>query len=271
MNAAVTFFSSGTPSARSPSPGVKASIPPRASPAASRLACRSVSAVVALGLEEVAGVDDQRRIGLRAGPCRHGGPPREAAERLHGTVAGGVLPLQVRRVKEGDLPCRAAPGAARHPRHGSAKGAGPAVGDTAWSLRHPTSATISAAQARRARAFDARPTKTLRRRRYYLQPGPPAGDDPCQQSTTKTRPQIERETDLPDEEGVLADAVEVGPSEPADADALDADEVVPPASAGALTPLRDPVGRFLAEARRFPRLTDEEERKLGKAVRERGT
>ena len=76
------------------------------------------------------------------------------------------------------------------------------------------------------------------------------------------------ETDLPDEEGVLADAVEAGPSEPADG--LDADEVVPPASAGALAPLRDPVGRFLAEARRFPRLTDEEERKLGKAVRELG-
>ncbi len=74
------------------------------------------------------------------------------------------------------------------------------------------------------------------------------------------------ETDLPDE-GVLADAVEAGP---ADADTLDADEVVPPASAGALAPLRDPVGRFLAEARRFPRLTDEEERKLGKAVREEG-
>ena len=78
------------------------------------------------------------------------------------------------------------------------------------------------------------------------------------------------ETDLPDEEGTLTDAVEAGPAEPADADTLDVDEVVPPASAGVLTPLRDPVGRFLAEARRFPRLTDEEERKLGKAVRELG-
>ncbi len=46
--------------------------------------------------------------------------------------------------------------------------------------------------------------------------------------------------------------------------------MVPPAAAGALAPLRDPVGRFLAEARRFPRLSDEEERKLGKAVREQG-
>ena len=33
---------------------------------------------------------------------------------------------------------------------------------------------------------------------------------------------------------------------------------------------RDPVERFLAEARRYPRLSEEEERKLGKAVRERG-
>jgi RNA polymerase sigma-32 factor len=82
------------------------------------------------------------------------------------------------------------------------------------------------------------------------------------------------ESDLPDEEGLLADAVEAGPADrarPADtADGFDADEIVPPASAGALAPLRDPVGRFLAEARRFPRLTDEEERRLGKAVREQG-
>ena len=82
------------------------------------------------------------------------------------------------------------------------------------------------------------------------------------------------ETDLSDDEGALGDAVEAGSAEPAEpsdgADTLDVDEVVPPASAGALAPLRDPVGRFLAEARRFPRLTDEEERKLGKAVREQG-
>ena len=45
---------------------------------------------------------------------------------------------------------------------------------------------------------------------------------------------------------------------------------MPPPSAGALAPLRDAVGRFLAEARRYRRLTDEEERALGKAVREQG-
>jgi RNA polymerase sigma-32 factor len=71
-------------------------------------------------------------------------------------------------------------------------------------------------------------------------------------------------TGLPDEEVALPDA---GEAEPV---ALDADEVMPPAAAGVLAPLRDPVGRFLAEARRFKRLTDAEERELGKAVREQG-
>ena len=54
------------------------------------------------------------------------------------------------------------------------------------------------------------------------------------------------------EDAVLADAVEAGPAEPADTDTLDVDDVMPPASAGALAPLRDPVGRFLAEARALP-------------------
>jgi RNA polymerase sigma-32 factor len=44
----------------------------------------------------------------------------------------------------------------------------------------------------------------------------------------------------------------------------------PGAPKTALARQRDPVERFLAEARRYPRLSEEEERKLGKAVRERG-
>ncbi|HLK92683.1 MAG TPA: sigma-70 family RNA polymerase sigma factor [Polyangia bacterium] len=52
--------------------------------------------------------------------------------------------------------------------------------------------------------------------------------------------------------------------------AIDVDEVVPPAAPGALAPLRDPVARFLAEARRYRRLSDDEERELGRAVREKG-
>jgi RNA polymerase sigma-32 factor len=73
-------------------------------------------------------------------------------------------------------------------------------------------------------------------------------------------------TDPSDEEEVLGQAGE-GETGPAQA-TLDVDEVVPPA--GALARVRDPVGRFLAEARRFKRLSDEEERVLGKAVREQG-
>ena len=43
-----------------------------------------------------------------------------------------------------------------------------------------------------------------------------------------------------------------------------------PAEGGKLARLRDPVELFLAEARRYPRLTEDEERALGAAVRERG-
>jgi len=75
-------------------------------------------------------------------------------------------------------------------------------------------------------------------------------------------------TEPTDEDEALAEGSE---SEAAEArPALDADEVVPPAAEGALARIRDPVGRFLAEARRFRRLSDEEERALGKAVREQG-
>lgn len=79
--------------------------------------------------------------------------------------------------------------------------------------------------------------------------------------------------DLPDEEGVLLEAGDVGSDEAkvdADADADLADDVMPPPRAGALAPLRDPLQRFLAEARRYRRLSDEEERALGSAVRLKG-
>ena len=42
----------------------------------------------------------------------------------------------------------------------------------------------------------------------------------------------------------------------------------PPGSSSAH--VRDPVGRFMAEVRRHPRLSEEQERELGRAVRERG-
>jgi RNA polymerase sigma-32 factor len=51
---------------------------------------------------------------------------------------------------------------------------------------------------------------------------------------------------------------------------LSADAIEPPPDRGALAPARNPLERFLAEVRRYPRLSDEDERKLGKAVREQG-
>ncbi|HVR02887.1 MAG TPA: sigma-70 family RNA polymerase sigma factor [Polyangia bacterium] len=58
---------------------------------------------------------------------------------------------------------------------------------------------------------------------------------------------------------------------PGDADeVLSADAIEPPAARGALAPARNQVERFLAEVRSYPRLSDEEERVLGKAVRDRG-
>ncbi len=88
------------------------------------------------------------------------------------------------------------------------------------------------------------------------------------QAETERETDAETEAGTPDEEGLVAEA---GAAEPAEPDAaIDVDEVTPPAAAGALAPLRDPVGRFLAEARRYPRLSDDEERTLGKAVREEG-
>jgi RNA polymerase sigma-32 factor len=69
-------------------------------------------------------------------------------------------------------------------------------------------------------------------------------------------------------EEALADAG--GETEPAPADAIDP-ELKPDAPApGKLAALRDPVDRFLAEARRYQRLSEAEERSLGVAVRERG-
>jgi len=56
----------------------------------------------------------------------------------------------------------------------------------------------------------------------------------------------------------------------ADGEALRADAIEPPEPRTALAPARNQVERFLSEVRRYPRLSDEDERTLGKAVRERG-
>jgi RNA polymerase sigma-32 factor len=64
-----------------------------------------------------------------------------------------------------------------------------------------------------------------------------------------------------------------GEGEPAvdvDGEPVPAEVVEPPELRTALAPSRNQLDRFLAEVRRYPRLSDEDERTLGKAVRERG-
>lgn len=75
-------------------------------------------------------------------------------------------------------------------------------------------------------------------------------------------------SDLTDDEAALAEAGDAGPEE-AKVD-VDVDDVLPSVQPGALVPLRDPLQRFLSEARRYRRLSDDEERALGSAVRLRG-
>ena len=96
--------------------------------------------------------------------------------------------------------------------------------------------------------------------RHEDQEGPANPADPTQLS------------DAGQDESALAEAGQLGSDDPkADAELdLGADDVVPAAATGALAPLRDPLQRFLAEARRYRRLSDEEERALGSAVRLRG-
>ena len=79
--------------------------------------------------------------------------------------------------------------------------------------------------------------------------------------------QQDPEQQEPGDDEALADAA--GEPEPG---ATEPEPLVPDAvqAKTALARQRDPVERFLAEARRYPRLSEEEERQLGKAVRERG-
>ncbi|MDB4981227.1 MAG: putative polymerase, sigma 70 family subunit [Myxococcales bacterium] len=97
----------------------------------------------------------------------------------------------------------------------------------------------------------------------------------------------EEDADEEDAEGALGElsagtaepGVDAGEADDASDDAagrgsrpLRADVVARPrgASSGALAPARGGVERFLAEVRRYPRLTEDEERALGKAVRDGG-
>ena len=72
----------------------------------------------------------------------------------------------------------------------------------------------------------------------------------------------EEESSDSDGEDIAADAAEPLPMEVV---------VEPPPEGGkGLTPYRDPVQRFLNEARSYPRLSEEQEKDLIRAVRERG-
>jgi RNA polymerase sigma-32 factor len=81
--------------------------------------------------------------------------------------------------------------------------------------------------------------------------------------------EAEPKDDVEAEGGEGADFGDADP-EAGDVELVKADAIEPPRGRGALTPSRNQLERFLAEVRRYPRLSDEEERALGKAVREQG-
>jgi RNA polymerase sigma-32 factor len=81
----------------------------------------------------------------------------------------------------------------------------------------------------------------------------------------------EREQDGDDVEREAEGEGELDVAAPSEGpEAVEADAIEPPRQRGTLAPARDQVERFLSEVRRYPRLSDEDERALGKAVRESG-
>src|SRR5262249_11440232 len=114
---------------------------------------------------------------------------------------------------------------------------------------------------------------------YKAFPTSPAPMPRATKTTTSTRkpglpsqrrpgPEPQQEDDSAGQEGAGEGELDVeapveGP------EAVEADGIEPPRQRGALARARDQVERFLSEVRRYPRLTDEEERLLGKAVRDR--
>jgi RNA polymerase sigma-32 factor len=111
--------------------------------------------------------------------------------------------------------------------------------------------------------------------------GPESGITDGPESEQAQPELVEPEDELRDEDVLAAGAVpveEVAETEPGEAEGgglADGEiraELVAVSPGTELTPgpVRDPLGRFLAEVRRHPRLTEEQERELGRAVRERG-
>src|SRR6188472_2947852 len=91
---------------------------------------------------------------------------------------------------------------------------------------------------------------------------------------TKAEPGETGETEPQEGDGELTDMPQDGEGAIAllDPEAVEAERLVTDAAGGPgrLATVRDSVGRFLAEARRYKRLSEQEERALGVAARERG-
>jgi RNA polymerase sigma-32 factor len=98
---------------------------------------------------------------------------------------------------------------------------------------------------------------------------------PSSSSPSEATPEDDRaeEGEAADVAGEVPAADELDPEEAQVPDAVLEPEVTrgaPKSPTGLAAPIRDPVGRFLSEARRYPRLSESEERELGVAVRQRG-
>jgi RNA polymerase sigma-32 factor len=100
-------------------------------------------------------------------------------------------------------------------------------------------------------------------------PRPPA---PPASSRSRAEPAADEDAESEERQDEDELGEEAAAAKGDDAATLEADAVEPPSAPerGALAPVRSQVERFLAEVRRYPRLSDEEERQLGKAVRDRG-
>jgi RNA polymerase sigma-32 factor len=111
------------------------------------------------------------------------------------------------------------------------------------------------------------PPKRKSQGRQESRAGRPAAPDVAQADEDAERDA----TTEPDDEGPGGEQALGELRDGEEGELVHADAVVPPpAKRGALAPQRNSVERFLSEVRRYPRLTDEEERALGKVVREGG-
>jgi RNA polymerase sigma-32 factor len=104
----------------------------------------------------------------------------------------------------------------------------------------------------------------------------PTSTSPAKKRPTKGRPASEATPAPAEEEAFAAPQPDEAQDELPARDEIDPDEVqviepvVEPRRQTGLSQLRNPVDRFLSEARRYARLSEDEERQLGLRVRQRG-